>query len=311
MQIKTIISLCTFGLIAFNVEAQRPAHFSEYIIIEGDTIKLPGQWSELEKLGWRFENEKDATYELPYYFETGYGQEQSLLSYSAEILTRGGKRLKVSFTNTFGKPMPVRECRVSRIGSYFDSPDKKSPDFELMGGIKKGTRLGKVFGKYGYADIPTGRPRYFSRKNQVPVLLYEDKLKNNSLHIYWKKGLIRKIAYFDISREADMINMISDSLKSFPPSFPGGQSALLQFIRSNLRYPPQAMENGISGMVVCTVTIKADGMVGDVEVTRSPADILSEEAVRVIKIMPRWTPGIIENVKSSYQIVIPIMFRLQ
>ena len=74
------------------------------------------------------------------------------------------------------------------------------------------------------------------------------------------------------------------------PSFPGGPSALMQYLSSNIKYPVVAEENGVQGRVVCTFVVERDGSITDVRVIKSVDPSLDKEAVRVVKSMPKWIP---------------------
>lgn len=95
------------------------------------------------------------------------------------------------------------------------------------------------------------------------------------------------------------------------PEFPGGEAALMQFIKKTLKYPPFAAENGIQGRVTLSFTVEKDGSIGNIEVMRSPADELSKEAIRVVSAMPKWKPGKQRGKPVRVKYVLPITFRLQ
>ncbi len=95
------------------------------------------------------------------------------------------------------------------------------------------------------------------------------------------------------------------------PSFPGGTEALKQFISDNLKYPPQAEKEGIEGRVVCSFIVLGDGTVSDIEVAQSAHPLLDNEAVRVLKLMPKWNPGKQHGVPISVRYTLPITFRLE
>lgn len=95
------------------------------------------------------------------------------------------------------------------------------------------------------------------------------------------------------------------------PEFPGGQQAMMKFISENLKYPVAAQENGIQGRVICQFVINRDGSVVDVIVVRSAGDqYLDNEAIRVIKSMPKWIPGKQKGKPVRVKYTIPINFHL-
>ena len=76
-----------------------------------------------------------------------------------------------------------------------------------------------------------------------------------------------------------------------PPSFPGGEKEFVNFYRSHMQYPQVAKKNNIQGRVIAVFVIEKDGSLSDIKIIRDPGD-LGEEAIRLLKASPRWTPGI-------------------
>ncbi len=95
------------------------------------------------------------------------------------------------------------------------------------------------------------------------------------------------------------------------PSFPGGPSALMQYLSSNIKYPVVAEENGVQGRVVCTFVVEKDGSITDVRVVKSVDPSLDREAMRVVKAMPRWIPGKQNGSAVRVKYTVPVTFRLQ
>lgn len=93
------------------------------------------------------------------------------------------------------------------------------------------------------------------------------------------------------------------------PSFPGGTSGLMTYLKQNIHYPVVAQENGVQGRVIVSFVVEKDGHVSDVTVMRSVDPSLDKEAIRVIRNMPRWTPGrqAGELVRVRYNV--PVNFR--
>lgn len=106
-----------------------------------------------------------------------------------------------------------------------------------------------------------------------------------------------------------------DDKTSFPvincqPKFPEGSAALISWIRNNLRYPVLAEEQRIEGDVVCAFWIEKDGSVNNTYVISSSHELLSKEALRVMKFMPRWIPGRENGQAIRVRYTIPFTFRL-
>ena len=75
------------------------------------------------------------------------------------------------------------------------------------------------------------------------------------------------------------------------PQFPGGDAALMKYLSSHINYPPMAAESGIEGRVVVQFVVDKTGKVGEVKVVRSADQYLDRETVRVVKSLPKFTPG--------------------
>ena len=95
------------------------------------------------------------------------------------------------------------------------------------------------------------------------------------------------------------------------PMFPGGNGALMGYLRDNIHYPTVAAEHGVQGRVVVGFVVERDGSITDVNILRGVDPSLDREAMRVVKSMPKWTPGKQNGsaVRVKYQV--PVSFRLQ
>jgi len=95
------------------------------------------------------------------------------------------------------------------------------------------------------------------------------------------------------------------------PEFPGGEEKLIEFVSKNVEYPQEAKEEGVQGRVFVGFVVEKDGSVGDVKLLRGIGHGCDEEAVRVVKMLPKWKPGMHngEFVRVAYQI--PIHFKLE
>ena len=95
------------------------------------------------------------------------------------------------------------------------------------------------------------------------------------------------------------------------PDFPGGMSALMQYLSKNIKYPVVAEENGIQGRVIVTFVVEKNGSITDVQVVKSVDPSLDKEAVRVVKSMPNWIPGKQNGQSVNVKYTVPVMFKLQ
>lgn len=135
-------------------------------------------------------------------------------------------------------------------------------------------------------------------------------------------------AYFTTD-EGDIEEIDSDddpaynTIVEVMPEFPGGNEALLEYLRKNQRFPEEAREKGIKGRVVVTFIVEKDGSISNVEILRSIASSLSnfdlevvkpiislidKEAVRLVRDMPKWKPGEQKGEKTRVKYTLPISF---
>ncbi|HNB81364.1 MAG TPA: TonB family protein [Chitinophagaceae bacterium] len=95
------------------------------------------------------------------------------------------------------------------------------------------------------------------------------------------------------------------------PEFPGGDKAMLQYLSTQLIYPRPALENNIQGKVICSFTVMDDGSIQDVKVMKGIGFGCDEEAVRVIKSMPKWKPGKQNGRAVNTKFTLPVHFELE
>ncbi|HTX89487.1 MAG TPA: TonB family protein [Bacteroidales bacterium] len=95
------------------------------------------------------------------------------------------------------------------------------------------------------------------------------------------------------------------------PSYPGGEEARIKFLQDNIKYPEEAKELGVQGKVFVTFVVEVDGSITDVKVLRGIGAGCDEEAIRVVKSMPKWVPGKQRGVPVRVQFNLPIKFTLQ
>ena len=96
------------------------------------------------------------------------------------------------------------------------------------------------------------------------------------------------------------------------PSFMGGDLMTFRnWVQSKVRFPQIAQENNISGRVLLMFVIERDGSLTNIQVLQTPDSSLSDEAIRVLKTSPKWTPGKQRNQSVRVKYTLPIDFRIQ
>ncbi len=95
------------------------------------------------------------------------------------------------------------------------------------------------------------------------------------------------------------------------PQFPGGETALLKYLQENIKYPPKALKDSIQGRVVVQFVVDKAGSVGEVKVVRSVNKDLDDEAVRIVKTLPKFYPGRQNGQAVAVWYTLPVTFKLQ
>ncbi len=180
-------------------------------------------------------------------------------------------------------------------------------------------RGGNREGYYGeinddfFIDADTAKVTYKDAKPLVVKfndLGIKNKYLTNYVYVFKKEEHVKSIMMpIDGNSELVDTDKIYEQVEEMP-SFPGGSNALLSFIAANLKYPVAAQENGIQGRVIVKFVVDKDGRITDVEITRSVAPSLDEEAMRIVKAMPKWKPGKLKGNCVRVKYTIPIVFGL-
>jgi periplasmic protein TonB len=94
------------------------------------------------------------------------------------------------------------------------------------------------------------------------------------------------------------------------PQFPGGEAKLMQYLRDNIEYPERARDNNIQGTVIVKFVVMETGNVAMAEIMRGVHPDLDKEALRVVRNMPKWSPGRQAGRAVKVYYMLPITFRL-
>ena len=92
------------------------------------------------------------------------------------------------------------------------------------------------------------------------------------------------------------------------PEFPGGMPALIEFLQTNIKYPKDAVKQDVGGRVMVMFVVETDGSISNVRVARKVFPSLDEEAVRVVKAMPKWKPGKEKGRAVRVNFTLPVVF---
>lgn len=152
-------------------------------------------------------------------------------------------------------------------------------------------------------------------------LLSQEELNSNKVQISIEtvnNGNTEGVDIAEIRREQREIinqppqepNQVLDHVEVMP-QFPGGNVELMRYLSANIKYPTIAAENGIEGRVVLKFVVGKDGGISNIQVVRALDPSCDKEAVRVVKGMPKWIPGMQNGHPVAVYFTLPVLFKLQ
>ncbi len=154
---------------------------------------------------------------------------------------------------------------------------------------------------------------YHSARDVASLVQYKDMERSCNYIFYFLQTIANGSIKEDkaVAQAAEPVYSPSD-LDKRPQFFRGDERKFLrEWVYKYLKYPASAVRDGVSGKVTVGFVIEKDGSVSDVEVVKSLDGRLDEEALRVIKVSPKWTPGEIKGKAVRTRIVLPVEFRLK
>ena len=180
---------------------------------------------------------------------------------------------------------------------YFDESRNRKEPFNLHYELEDPYNEDLDYGVYLYiCNIPV------DEDNQL--LYFADEF---SIWPYEKISDVDEIDPDEIDFEEQEVYQIVEQM----PSFPGGERKLSEFIANSIQYPQEAQKTGIQGRVFVSFIVEPDGSVSNVKVQQGIGGGCDQEAIRVIKSMPKWTPGKQKGDAVRVKYTMPVTFRLQ
>ena len=113
-----------------------------------------------------------------------------------------------------------------------------------------------------------------------------------------------------LSSNIDSIVLTGEFIEVLP-EFPGGQEALFQFIKDNIKYPNEARKEGIQGTTYISFVIEKDGSISNIKWLRGIGAGCEEESMRVISMMPKWSPGTQRGKEVRCRFILPVKYTLE
>ena len=139
-------------------------------------------------------------------------------------------------------------------------------------------------------------------KDQPAVDQYGEEARNGVILVTTKQGVE---VFTPVEQNPEYFDVVEQM-----PEFPGGAQALFAYIAKNIHYPKAAEDAGIQGRVIVTFVVMKDGSIGEVKVAKGVSPELDEEAVRCVKSMPKWRPGMQKGQAVNVKYTMPLSFRL-
>ncbi len=224
---------------------------------------------------------------------------------------------QLSLRRTAGKAVSLVGLSLGISAAFASCANQQSATNQATANQTTSDNSGSPTRRRNYVERLDYVPEAESVENLIPAEEWEDvdgdveieeiEMKPMADEFVMETGLVAGDPLEDVFPEDGKIYTVVNQ----QPDFPGGEDSLMAFIKKNLKYPAFAKENGIQGRVTLSFVVEKDGSISNIEILRSPAEELSQEAIRIVKSMPKWKPGVLkgENVRVKY--VLPVTFRLQ
>ena len=178
-------------------------------------------------------------------------------------------------------------------------------------------------------ELPPPPPMRNTIKFTPPVIKPDEQVQDEQLPMLQKEAVEAKAAISNVTYEQGTDDVaapiatanVKTEITEEPdkpfiiveqmPQFPGGEKEMMKFIKTNLRYPPQAIEAGIQGTVTVNFVVGRDGKITHIKVIRGIGGGCDEEAIRILEKMPAWSPGKQGGMAVLVSYTVPFKFILQ
>ena len=146
-----------------------------------------------------------------------------------------------------------------------------------------------------------------------PVPVPEEEIEEEIIEYNFESDFDEDTEILDFAITEDIEEEVADEIFDVvedQPEFPGGEAALYSYLGENINYPSQARRMGIEGRVYVQFVVDRDGSITQVQAVRGIGAGCDEEAVRVVKAMPKWDPGRQRGRAVRVKMIVPITFKL-
>lgn len=199
---------------------------------------------------------------------------------------------------------------LRKITVYFKSGSKKSEALQK----KKESK----FSSEGFFWQTDGEyTEWYENGKPFKVINYMNGKNDGKLILFWKNGQTKRDDLFHNGEliVGKCIDSLVNEIEYFPyevmPEFPGGENGLKKYLSKNIRYPLYSQMRGIQGRVLVIFVVAKSGSIIKTEIKESVSPDIDAEALRLVKRMPKWKPGLQDGEAVDVKYILPINFRLQ
>lgn len=219
----------------------------------------------------------------------------------------------------------VKENDLFHISEY----DIKTDSLRKTGAFKDYEQTVKEGQFIEYKNgIPSSKDNYIEGKKNGQSSTYYDSgelfytedyvngIKEGYLIAYYKDGKLKRKEKYEIGKMKSGVCYLHSGEETTyfefmtPARFPNDKAGLIKYLTENVKYPEEAMKKGVSGKVYVQFVISKTGEIRDVKIKKSVDLLLDEEALRVVKAMPKWIPGTLDGEGVDSYFSLPISFSL-
>lgn len=224
---------------------------------------------------------------------------EQIQSESDAVVSQAVTEMKNEMTPTQEQPLvqvEETEENVEVVGKVVDIDGKPVIGAAIL---IRGTKKGSVTdpeGLFRMKDVPVGSWIDVMYVGYKTVSMQVTKANASKLSFVMEKENASNGKVFDVVEQM--------------PQFPGGMPALMKWLQDNMKYPKEAQDAKQQGRVIVSFVVEKDGSITNVRVVKSVTPALDEEAIRVVKAMPKWNPGMQNGEPVRVNYTVPISFQL-
>jgi len=174
----------------------------------------------------------------------------------------------------------------------------------------------KYYSNYKEGKLDGNNKEYYENGRLHKTIDYKDGVVNGQLLTFWNNGKPKRIDNYKDGKLTRGKCFNSDGKEIaycdyfVMPKFQGGQDSLTNYLTKEIQYPKEAKKYGIEGQVIVAFVVEANGTISKIRVIQSIDKELDAEAIRVIKNMPNWEPGLQDGIAGRVEFHLPLNFKL-